>query len=209
MSVLDAVETVLTEAGVALHYEEVTSRILKRGLWMTEGKTPSATINARLSMDIKTHGLTSRFQRVGKGIYSLRAQVTPASASTPAPAAPHSNTPEKPPTPPLKTLSFTDAAERVLEHTSKKSPLHYRDITKAALEQRLISTAGLTPEATLYAQVLTEIKRQQQRGETPRFVKHGKGMVGLSRWMPSGLDIQIEQHYSGPRCQDTHTGGKS
>ena len=33
-----------------------------------------------------------------------------------------------------------------------------------------------------------------RRGDTPRFVKHGQGFVGLSRWMGSGLAFQIEQH---------------
>jgi restriction system protein len=46
----------------------------------------------------------------------------------------------------------------------------------------------------MYAQVITEIKRQQKRGERPRFVQHGRGYVGLSQWMGRGLAFQIEQH---------------
>jgi len=45
----------------------------------------------------------------------------------------------------------------------------------------------------MYAQVITEIKRQQKRGERPRFVQHGRGYVGLSQWMGRGLAFQIEQ----------------
>jgi len=46
----------------------------------------------------------------------------------------------------------------------------------------------------MYAQVITEIKRQQKRGERPRFVQHGRGYIGLSQWMGRGLAFQIEQH---------------
>ncbi len=42
--------------------------------------------------------------------------------------------------------------------------------------------------------ILTEIKRYTERGETPRFVKYGKGIVGLRKWMGEGLAYQIEQH---------------
>jgi len=72
--------------------------------------------------------------------------------------------------------------------------MHYREITKRALDQGLIYTEGKTPAASLYAQVLMEIKRCTLRGETPRFVKHGKGMIGLRKWMGTGLDAQIRQH---------------
>ena len=72
--------------------------------------------------------------------------------------------------------------------------MHYRDITRKALELGLLKTSGQTPEATLYAQIVTEIARQTRRGETPRFIKEGKGRISLSRWMARGLASQIEQH---------------
>jgi restriction system protein len=98
-----------------------------------------------------------------------------------------------------KTLTFSDAAAYVLEHFGNGKLMHYRDITKKALELGLLNTMGQTPEATLYAQVLTEIARQTMRGETPRFVKQGKGCIALSHWMPRGLASQIEQHNSEVR----------
>lgn len=91
-------------------------------------------------------------------------------------------------------MSFTDAAEQVLEQFGHKQPMHYRAITKKVLELRLVHTEGQTPEATLYAQILTEINRKTKRGETPRFVRYGKGMMGLARWQAQGLAYQIEQH---------------
>jgi len=100
---------------------------------------------------------------------------------------------------PSPTLSFTDAAEVVLEQFGHKQPMHYRAITEKALALGLVSTKGLTPEATLYAQVLTETKRRARRGESPRFVMHGKGMMGLAKWVTGGLAFQIEQHNEGVR----------
>jgi restriction system protein len=53
----------------------------------------------------------------------------------------------------------------------------------------------------MYAQILTEIRRYQKRGEQPRFVQHGKGLVGLSQWMGKGLGLEIEQHNKKVRQQ--------
>ena len=72
--------------------------------------------------------------------------------------------------------------------------MHYREITERVLADGLVQTHGKTPEATLYAQVLNEIKRVGKRGEVPRFVKHGRGYVGLRKWMGRGLAFQIERH---------------
>ena len=51
----------------------------------------------------------------------------------------------------------------------------------------------------MYAQVITEIKRRQKRGERPRFVQHGNGYFGLTKWMKAGLAFQIEEHNSQVR----------
>jgi restriction system protein len=91
-------------------------------------------------------------------------------------------------------FSFTDCAQKVLEEFGGKKPMHYKEITEKALQKGWLVTGGKTPEATMYAQVITEIKRQQKRGERPRFVQHGRGYVGLSQWMGRGLAFQIEQH---------------
>jgi restriction system protein len=82
----------------------------------------------------------------------------------------------------------------VLEEFGGKKPMHYKEITEKALEKGWLVTSGKTPEASMYAQVITEIKRQQKRGERPRFVQHGRGYIGLSQWMGRGLAFQIEQH---------------
>jgi restriction system protein len=183
MGVLTAVETVLADAGEPLHYKEITRRLLNRALWTTTGQTPDATVNAQLAVDIKQRGEASKFRRAYKGVFALRAWA-------------HANPQLQPaPTPsPTTHLSFTDAAEQVLDKYASKSPMHYRAITDKALELGLIATAGKTPEATLYAQIITEIQRRIKRGECPRFVRYGKGCVGLSKWKGIGLAFQIDQH---------------
>ena len=195
MNCIDAAEKILADAGEPLHYSEITRRILASDLWQTKGLTPKATVSARLGTDIKDHGTASRFQRTGKGVFALRAWGLPEyvpKVAVDAPGAseiPGISTELRPP-----TLSFTDAAEAVLEQYGKRRPMHYRDITNKVLELKLVNTKGQTPEATLYAQVLTETKRRTRRGEQPRFVMHGKGYIGLTRWAAHGLAFQIERH---------------
>jgi restriction system protein len=91
-----------------------------------------------------------------------------------------------------KTLSFTDAAEKILDALGGK-PLHYLNITSHALEHRMLDTSGKTPEATMYAQILTEVKRRQRRGEPQRFMVLGKGMISSAKWQAKGLAFQVEE----------------
>ena len=56
MNILDAAYTVLNEVGQPLHYSDITKRVLEKGLWATQGKTPWATVNAQLAVDIKEKG---------------------------------------------------------------------------------------------------------------------------------------------------------
>jgi len=176
MDSLDAAEQVLIKTAEPLHYQELTDLILGQDLWETEGKTPDASINARLAVDIKKHGALSRFMRTGPGVFALREwgleeYFVQRKASVP--------------TRPTGTekLSFTDAAELILDSAEENRPLHYREITDLILELDLVVTEGLTPEATLYSLILTEIRRKTERGDRPRFVKYGQGLVGLRKWM--------------------------
>lgn len=188
MTVRDAAIEVLKEAGKPLHAKEITKRILADKLWRTGGKTPHATVSAQLYADIKKNGDTSLFMRVGPQTFGLR-------PGTMLPGAKRRNTrSKKTHKVATQTYSFTDAAEKVLEQFSKKQPMHYRVITEEALERGWLATEGKTPEASMYAQILMEIRRYQKRGEQPRFVQHGKGYVGLSRWMGRGLAFEIQQH---------------
>ncbi|HBE79933.1 MAG TPA: restriction endonuclease [Firmicutes bacterium] len=191
MNSLEAAYLVLKEAAQPLRAEEITKRIIEQRLWETAGKTPVATVEANLNTDIKEKGTSSRFLRVDKGTFILNEL---AATNQPTIQSPPKILINIPPQTSVKTLSFTDAAEHVLEKYGKKQPMHYKTITEKAIELGLIATAGQTPDLTMNAQILNEIHRVTRRGEQPRFVKCGKGYIGLTRWKAKGLTFQIEQH---------------
>ncbi|MGB6679798.1 MAG: HTH domain-containing protein [Candidatus Bathyarchaeia archaeon] len=195
MNSIEAAVKVLADAGEPLHYKNICRRILEQGLWKTQGKTPESTVNANLAKEIQKNGEKSRFQRTDPGTFALRKWGLPEYYSEIKGKRPEIEDDQRPAT----TLSFNDAAEVVLDKHSNRQPMHYQDITAKMLELDLIHTEGQTPEATLYAQIITEIKRHTKRGETPRFVMHGKGYVGLRKWMGYGLTFQVQRHNADVR----------
>lgn len=186
MNLRAAIETVLNEAAIPLHYREIATRVVERGLWATHGNTPHATVSALLSQDIASNGASSPFVRLGNGIYALQDQ-TDASNPTVTPLDPNEKGK-------AVGLSFLDAAEHILDRYAATKPMHYRDITKQALELGLIKTKGQTPEATMSAQLGVDIERRRRQGETPRFYRANRGMFGLTKWHGTGLGTQIGQH---------------
>jgi restriction system protein len=187
MSAREAAIQVLSEAGEPLHSDEITKRILGKKLWETSGKTPGATIEAQICTDMQKKGAASPFVRTAPRTFALRSPIasvleSPANGKRPNPQES------------AVGLSFTEAAERVLNEFGHKSPMHYREITAKALQQSWISTSGKTPQASMYSQLITEIRRDKNHGRLPRFVQHGKGYFGLSKWMGRGLAFEIEQH---------------
>ncbi|BDC35415.1 MAG: hypothetical protein EF806_00950 [Candidatus Methanoliparum thermophilum] len=74
-------------------------------------------------------------------------------------------------------MKFKEAAYHVLG--KKKRPLSAREITKIALKERLITSDGKTPDATMGAVIYTDIK---QKGEKSLFVKVKRGLFGLREW---------------------------
>lgn len=184
MSVLEAAKRVLEEAGFPLSVRELTAAMQAKDYWQTGGLTPEATVQARLATDIKNRGEASAFYRSAPGRFGLRGQVP---APVPAEMALGSATSlfedeveEVDPTATPDTLSFTEAAIEVLQELDPPRPLHYREITRLAIEKNLLSTRGKTPEATMYAQIHSEIERYAKRGLQPRFQKLGQGMFSLT-----------------------------
>lgn len=79
-----------------------------------------------------------------------------------------------------ESMTFADAAYRLLDESSE--PRHYRWLTEEALRRGWITTAGKTPEATMYAVLYAEIKNEIPGKRPSRFVKTGRGMFGLAEW---------------------------
>ena len=192
MKVLDAAILVLRESDTPLHVNDITNRILSRKLWESSGKTPTATVGARIYSDIKKNGDVSPFVRHAPSTFGLRK--TDSFGKTATDTKPEAAVTRTAGTRSKTSFSFTDSAQMVLEQFADRQPMHYRAVTEKALEMGWLSTEGKTPEASMYAQILTSIKRSRRRGEQPRFTQHGKGLVGLSRWMAGGLALEIEKH---------------
>ena len=72
LSFKEAARAVLEEAGEPLSYKEITRQALRRGLVMTAGRTPEASVNAQLSVDISRKGDESIFVRTAPGVFGLR-----------------------------------------------------------------------------------------------------------------------------------------
>jgi len=55
------------------HYQALTEEILSKGLASSSSKTPAASLNAMIAVDIKRNGAKSEFVRVRPGVFGLRA----------------------------------------------------------------------------------------------------------------------------------------
>lgn len=192
MSALSAAEQVLREAGCPLSYREISRLALERGYWSSTGKTPWATVAAQLYTDIRKRGAASRFIQTGPETFAFNPVLPTESPSQPASPAKRSLS---------KKLPFTAAAEKLLREKPEKTPVHYRELTREALERNLLDTEGKTPEATMYAQILTEVRRYKARGEQPRFHTSKGGFISLTAWQGTGLAFDIEQHNRSVRAK--------
>lgn len=63
---------VLQESKEALHVKEITRRALKNGYLISEGKTPEATMNALLIVDVNKNKEKSIFEKVAPSTFKLR-----------------------------------------------------------------------------------------------------------------------------------------
>ena len=178
-----AIEVLKTSQG-PLEVHEITKRMFEQNLWSTRGKTPANTVAACLYTDIKEHGNSSDFCLVSPGKFSLNQQLP---EIEPVKAVKRSPKVEI-----LQSYTFSECAIKVLEGYGLKEPLHYKEITRLAIENGWLVTEGKTPESTMYAQILTEIKRYKDSGRSPRFIQHGNGMVGLGKWIAKGVVSEIE-----------------
>ncbi len=68
-----AAQQILTKSKTPLHYRKITDRAIKEGLITSSGKTPWATMNAKLSVDIRNED--SIFYRAEPGFYGLKKPV--------------------------------------------------------------------------------------------------------------------------------------
>jgi hypothetical protein len=90
-------------------------------------------------------------------------------------------------------VTFLEAAERVLRQHSPGAPLHFKRIAELALADGLLSTGGKTPDATMGAQLYTDVKRRQAAGKPAKFRAVGRGLFALAT-PTDPLGGPIDQH---------------
>ena len=78
-------------------------------------------------------------------------------------------------------MSFLEAAERVLVEANE--PLHYREITRRAMQRGWLETDGQTPWASMNAQLAVAINSQ---GDACTFIRISPGIFGLQEWVTAG-----------------------
>jgi hypothetical protein len=85
--------------------------------------------------------------------------------------------------------SFKQIAYEILKSAGK--PLHSREITKRALEQKSIVSDGKTPEATMNAQLIVDINKNKTLS---RFIKTGPSMFFVNgEYKPQAIPPEERQ----------------
>lgn len=204
---LTGVYTILSESPSPLRAEQITEELFKRQLWNSTSKTPVASVAAAIYLDIKNNSKETPFVKIDKNLFTTsttKLEITP----TPHPVASQPT----PKTPPIKkgrppkprqaiehqTFSFLDSAEKVLQSDAGRKPMHYTEITQRAIRYGWLVSNGNTPEASMSAQLYTDIKKCESQGRRSRFTMQ-KGMVGLTAWSASELEHQIENYNENQR----------
>jgi len=179
VTLLTAAQHVLAQAGTPLHTDELTRQMLEEGLWVSQGRTSAASVYSALFMSLKRNGLSSPFLQTAPSTFGLR----PVSMETASSILPDGNGQEVEtsddvvPLPATKT--FLDAAEAVLASFPAGQPMCIRELTETALSEGLLITQGLTPVATMSAQISQDIERRRRRGQPLRFERLQAGFVRL------------------------------
>ena len=196
---------ILSESTTPLTSQQLARELLERKLWTSTGKTPDATVGAQIYTEIKKKGANALFIKAGKNLFSINPN---AKIVAPLPLSKrNANDSGKQKknrkvsshqTVTTPTFSFLDSAERVLKADAARKPMHYEIITQRAIKYGWLISNGLTPEASMSAQIYTDIKKCESQGRRSRFTMN-KGMVGLTEWSVSTLEKQIEQHNEDQR----------
>lgn len=88
-------------------------------------------------------------------------------------------------------LSCLDAAEKVLDECAHKTPMHYKDITRIALEREWIVSNAKDPARSLYASISQDTKKEAPS----RFVLDKRnGMISLVKWGNATLIKKVDDH---------------
>jgi len=70
---LDVAAQMLKDSGAPMKCKEMVEQMIAKGLWATNGKTPSATIYAAIIREIAEKGEASHFKKTGRGEFEYNA----------------------------------------------------------------------------------------------------------------------------------------
>ncbi len=90
-------------------------------------------------------------------------------------------------------MTFLEAALEILKRERK--PLHFKDLTERAIDKKLLTFVGRTPEVTMQTQLTTAIKKAPGNP----FVRVKPGVFGLLRYPTGPLPVEPEAKPSTPR----------
>ncbi len=85
MKALEAIESILADAGTPMTVAEITETILAQGLWHSSAKVPKQSIHSVLAGDIARKGKDSRFFRTARGNYGLSRWIKDPNTTTSTP----------------------------------------------------------------------------------------------------------------------------
>lgn len=88
-------------------------------------------------------------------------------------------------------FSYLDAAEKVLDECARKSPMHYKDITRIALDKGWVVSNAKAPARSLHACIWADTKKESPS----RFVMDKRtGIISLVKWGNTALIKKVDDH---------------
>ena len=91
----------------------------------------------------------------------------------------------------FEPYSILDATEKVLDECAHKSPMHYKDITRIALEKRWIVSSAKDPAHSLHASIWKDTKKKM----LSRFVlDDNTGYISLAKWGAAPFIKKVDDH---------------
>lgn len=171
LTVLQAAEKVLREAREPLHVNELTKRMMDQGLWKTDSQSPEKNVRTSIGIDISKNPDESRFRYEGGGAFALKG--TPPARQTAAVSEEVSREVD---------LTTLNAAEKVLRAAGR--PLHYTEITKRMLDQKLWESSSKKPETVVFSTLSSDIKKNSDDSKF-RSLRDGSFEINHPRPQPS------------------------
>lgn len=71
--ILDIAAEMLARSKNPMACGEIVERAIEKGLWKTNGRTPSATLYAAIIREIANKGKDARFKKVDRGLFTATA----------------------------------------------------------------------------------------------------------------------------------------